>query len=397
MRTIFLLMPLVFLPVFSFAQNAAFIRVRIASEQALIRLEGVGIRFSGESDFKKVAIPRNNRHHISFKNNAFEIRSGFNTQIIKAPYLLVQAGSLIMNGKPVAEKIILAARGSMMDVVAMVPLESYLLGVVASEVPANWPVETLKAQAIVARTYALATMRERWNKIYHVESTVLDQVYRHIGVAESNSKLVKSVVEAVGSTRGQYLVDASLRPIKAYFHADCGGVTASAKDVWGVASTEVVTDQGCELATKSQWQYYSSKKEISERLKKQLKMKASASIEKIETVQSEALKNKARVSLVKFVFSDGEVATVTSDKLRALLGYNLMKSAIFQIQATANGFTFVGRGHGHGVGLCQWGSKKLGSEGKKHQAILAHYYPKAKIIEQIAEFRTEQSLLMQTR
>jgi stage II sporulation protein D len=238
-------------------------------------------------------------------------------------------------------------------------------------------------------------MRERQNKLFHVESTVMDQVFRHISEIEGRSKLVKSVIAAVESTKGQYLADKANLPIKAYFHADCGGVTADAKEVWGVKSTEVVVDKGCEIAANSQWSYYIGKKEVAEKLSRQFKLSPLQTLQKIELI-----KNSTRVAAVRFIFSQGDAKQLTADQLRALFGYNLMKSAMFHVKETANGFNFEGRGHGHGVGLCQWGSKKLGSEGKNHQEILTHYYPTAKLQESatsFAEFRTEQSLLVQTR
>ena len=64
-----------------------------------------------------------------------------------------------------------------------------------------------------------------------------------------------------------------------------------------------------------------------------------------------------------------------------MIGFNKIKSTLFEIEKTQNGYRFSGRGFGHGSGLCQWGSKFLAEAGRNYSSILRHYYPKATLSE----------------
>jgi stage II sporulation protein D len=105
----------------------------------------------------------------------------------------------------------------------VVGLEQYLYGVVPAEVPDDWPVEVLKAQAVAARTYALATRKT--NGDFDLYSDVRSQVYRGIDEEEDSTS------EAVDATAGQVLRYGG-RVVTTYFHSTSGGRTASIADVW---------------------------------------------------------------------------------------------------------------------------------------------------------------------
>ena len=112
-----------------------------------------------------------------------------------------------------------------LTVVNSLPLEEYLLGVVPSEMPSKWNIEAHKAQAIAARSYALANLNKRNSKGYDLKDTPLDQAY---GGASSETP---QTTRAVLSTRGEVLTYDS-KIIPAYYHASAGGKTLSAGDVW---------------------------------------------------------------------------------------------------------------------------------------------------------------------
>ena len=71
--------------------------------------------------------------------------------------------------------------------------------------------------------------------------------------------------------------------------------------------------------------------------------------------------------------------TLDGAQLRARLGYTRLKSLAFEMERTADGVRFTGRGYGHGAGLCQWGAKALADAGKGYRDILGHYYPGAEL------------------
>jgi stage II sporulation protein D len=112
-----------------------------------------------------------------------------------------------------------------LTVVNSLPLEEYLLGVVPSEMPSKWNIEAHKAQAIAARSYALANLNKRGSHGYDLKDTPLDQAY---GGASSETP---QTTRAVLSTKGEVLTYDS-KIIPAYYHASSGGKTLSAGQVW---------------------------------------------------------------------------------------------------------------------------------------------------------------------
>ena len=112
-----------------------------------------------------------------------------------------------------------------LTVVNSLPLEEYLLGVVPSEMPSKWNIEAHKAQAIAARSYALANLNKRGSHGYDLKDTPHDQAY---GGASSETPQTTS---AVLSTRGEVLTYDN-KIIPAYYHASAGGRTNSAGKVW---------------------------------------------------------------------------------------------------------------------------------------------------------------------
>ncbi len=112
-----------------------------------------------------------------------------------------------------------------LTIVNSLPLEEYLMGVVPSEMPSKWNIEAHKAQAIAARSYALANLNKRGSKGYDLKDTPLDQAY---GGATAETP---QTTRAVLSTRGEVLTyDDKIIP--AYYHASSGGKTVSAGKVW---------------------------------------------------------------------------------------------------------------------------------------------------------------------
>ncbi len=112
-----------------------------------------------------------------------------------------------------------------LTVVNSLPLEEYLMGVVPSEMPPKWNMEAHKAQAIAARSYALANLNKRGSKGYDLKDTPHDQAY---GGASSETP---QTTRAVLSTRGEVLTYDN-KIIPAYYHASSGGKTNSAGEVW---------------------------------------------------------------------------------------------------------------------------------------------------------------------
>jgi stage II sporulation protein D len=136
------------------------------------------------------------------------------------------SGVLAVDGRPYRGRIELSAQGTFLRVVNVVPLEAYLQGVVAGEMPHTWPLEALKAQAVAARSYALASLVE--GKPFDLYADVRSQVY--LGVAGEKPE----TTQAVRATAGQVVLFEGKVATTMYFSTS-GGRTASAADVYGRA------------------------------------------------------------------------------------------------------------------------------------------------------------------
>lgn len=360
------------------------LRVRLESSLQKIELQGTGFQIQGlrKKDFLAVSIPRRESIEISRDslggNPIWKISRNGSVQIQTEPFLALKAFNLRHGGKSLPDQIFLAPQGTdKFDVIGILPLESYLVGVIASEMPLSWPIETLKAQAIAARSYALATMKERARQVYHLESTVLDQVFTHLGEEPDDDPLVAKAKEAVKQTEGFVLTGSRRSVIKAFYHSDCGGKTASSKSVWG--SNQVrggVIDASCPSHPKSQWSLELRQAEISQRIKALSGASEPGLLENLVPVRPSA---RDRVEKVQLVWDSGLRATVTAQEFRSALGFDQLRSAMFKVVKTGESFLFSGAGYGHGVGLCQWGARNLGKQGRSFEQILAHYYPQTQL------------------
>ena len=264
------------------------------------------------------------------------------------------------------------------DLIATMNVEAYLRGVLPAEMPAAWPLESLKAQAIAARTFALYKKGLRGDANFDVESTVMDQVFLNPLHSLRNTNQLNNVERAVSETRGLILVDTHAQPLAAFFHADCGGQTEEAKELWGQGEKQgTAIDGACPYNSHSHWHATYSYSEIIKKLKAASlisnKERQLAGIEKIGKTSS------GRIGRLRLIFDDGSDATLTGHEFRMALGHDRLKSTKFEFVKTALGINFSGLGAGHGVGMCQWGARHMGASGGKVSDILAHYYPRARL------------------
>jgi stage II sporulation protein D len=252
-------------------------------------------------------------------------------------------------------------------VVHPLPLETYVLGVVSSELPKVWPLEGLKVQAVAARTYAVWQKYRRLELPYHMESTVLDQVYHG---AEREHPDARTSVE---QTWGQVLTHGR-RPINAYFHSACGGHTESAEEGWGNALAYLPGSKCgyCKAARLYEWRAEISGGEMD---------KAFAQVlgEKLDEVRVLSTTRTGRVKQLELRGANKN-ARITGGDLRRLVGYSKIWSTyLTRLERSGGGFLFEGRGAGHGVGMCQWGARGMAEAGIDAKTILSAYYPGARL------------------
>lgn len=352
------------------------VRVRIMTTIEKIQVGGTQLRFHNLAQaIQPVSIPQTKYVQVRViqkdgkKLWAVRLDRQETEHLLAEKYLLIQGSDLRIGAQTLPGKVLLSHNGvNKIDVVGVMPLDEYVVGVLASEMPLSWPMETLKAQAVAARSYALSVMNERKNHPYHLESSILDQVFRHVVHEDENDPLIKKAVQAVKETQGVKLYAQNGRILKAYFHSDCGGQTTAAQNVWGSNSNSgVAVDSSCPTNPQAQWKLSLSKEELRRRLK----------VPDISGLDLIKVPSEKRIKAVRLAFNETESKTISANSFRQLLGFQELRSSLFEIKRLGERFLFQGQGFGHGVGLCQWGSRSLGKNGKNYNQILKHYYPLA--------------------
>ncbi len=360
------------------------VRVRIDKSSGAVKLSGMSLRFpgqpSGMGGFQSIEIKFKKLGPKVYEWVVAERHSGEVLSKVKAAKFDL-SGSMLRSGfNSVPDRLTIQPTSTnKSDLIATIDIEDYLRGVLPMEMPPSWPEEALKAQAIAARTFALfrKAERERAKASFHLESTVMDQVFRH-GAELSQAHQAK-IESAVNETKGIVLRDRRSKPFAAYFHADCGGQTEIASRVWGSgAGTGQAVDSSC--PTRSVWQAKLSKEEIGRRIAESDEKSVRFAKLKLASLTPLTKTESGRVDLMQAVWSDGSLSKVSGHEFRMAVGHEVIKSTRFEIASeTPTEIQFKGSGFGHGVGLCQWGARHMAASGKTHEQILAHYYPAAAI------------------
>jgi SpoIID/LytB domain protein len=247
--------------------------------------------------------------------------------------------------------------------VAELPLETYLLGVLPAEVYPSWNLEALKAQAVASRTFALFNLykaREA-GKLFDVGSDTGYQVFK--GFFHSPS----SIKRAVAETRGEVLIyNGGL--IYAMFHSNNGGCNHSFKEITGLGIPYLsrVRD-GCFSKT-FKWSHWNVKlsKERVKRFLHGLGIKG--------TLKGFGLIRNSCGRSLKAVFETSDGNVVIPFSIFGRLQLHLPSDWFFVIGKTGNNYLLAGRGFGHGLGMSQWGALCYSLKGWNYKRILKHYY-----------------------
>lgn len=267
-------------------------------------------------------------------------------------------------------------RNGKFDVIAKLEMETYLYGVLQSEMPSSWPEEALKAQAVAARSYAMAVKRDRKRFHYDVEATMMDQVFRHL--EKGLDQMHPAVVKAVNETRGMVLAATDKKVLKAYYHSDCGGGTVEPKDVWGGGPPMgTAKDSFCPMSPHGEWKYEIGHSLLAGKLQKALGISGDRSLVSLTPIYKG---ESARLAKVVVVFTEHPVVHMTGHKFRQAVGFGRLKSTQVSLHREGNLWRMSGRGFGHGVGLCQWGTRHLAKSGWSYEQILNRYYQKARMV-----------------
>jgi len=284
-----------------------------------------------------------------------------------------------------------------------VPMEEYLYGVVPRELgPSQYPeAEAQKAQAIAARTYAMANLGKHWNNGYDLLASVQDQVYGGAAAEQSISTSAVNATAGLVMTYGGALINA-------LFYATSGGKTANSEDVFSVAepylrsvwdapagqelpSTQALLDDLRNPAwtgayaswhTWHRWNYSWTMAQMSCVIG-DFADKPVGNVTAINVVTRNAV--SGRVTQIQFVTDQGTF-TETGTAIRSALQYinggvpTLLPSTLFVIDrltdASGNltGYRVYGGGNGHGAGMAQTGAVGMARAGLTYDQILKKYY-----------------------
>jgi stage II sporulation protein D len=254
-----------------------------------------------------------------------------------------------------------------LEVIDALPLEDYVAAVTGAEMPPAFPREALRAQAVAARTYALARKLEALGegRDFDLGSSVLAQVYPGQGGGDPRARA------AAEATRGEVLVH-DHQPIEAYFHSACGGRTESGAAALGRDEPYLRSVQcgRCGDSPKARWTLRIAAAELG----RAAGLGRSATGARV--VSRTGSGRAARVEVV----AGGRRAGMAAVELRQRLGYDRLPSLAFSIRAEPGGFAFQGVGSGHGAGLCQWGAAGRARAGEGYRKILETYYPGTEIV-----------------
>ncbi len=329
------------------ARADEWLRVRVLQGASQVRVVGAGLVVDGArwSSDSLTASARGGRLVVGSRART-------------KPVALRAKGALRVNGRALPGSVRLVPTASGIDVVNLVPLEPYVASAVASETPASWPREALRAQAVVARSYALHERTRRAAERFDLEANVLSQRY-------AAGEVPASARDAAQATRGQVLVFDGA-PILAAFHSSSGGATASAAEVWGreIPYLRSVSSPD-DAAPDYFWSYEIPLSDLADALREA--GLAPGRIDRVAIAERSASGRVLAVSLGALELS--------GRNLREILGGRALRSSLFDARLEGERVRFLGSGSGHGVGMCQWGASELARRGRTYRQILAHYYP----------------------
>ena len=284
--------------------------------------------------------------------------------------------------------------GAAIDVVEHVPIELYLSGVISKELYASWRLETYKAQAIAARSYALHERQRRATQggYVDVENSTANQVY-------AGRTANRTAIKAIEQTRGVVLTWRG-DVLRAYYCSTVGGRAASAADTWptGPGSTfnlaaplqaSARTDVDS-FSPRYRWTVERRRDALSARLRAWAQRHGSAlrNIRKVKRIEVHATNAFMRPTRYRLYDDDGSWYELSAEALRVACntpapdlpfpaGKKRISSSDFEVTTRGDTLVFKGRGFGHGVGMSQFGAEGMARAGVTADEILAHYYPGA--------------------
>jgi stage II sporulation protein D len=276
--------------------------------------------------------------------------------------------------------------GADIQCVNSLSMRDYLRGVVPKEMGRRDAagLEALKAQAVVARTYAFKRMAARSGAVFDVHASVQDQVYGGASVEYPLSD------RAVAETDGLVVLHADTLAL-CYYHSTCGGVTADRREVWNGPPTAYLVSRSdrdetgqawCRASNYLQWTQAWESGALAGILRSNLSAAAAYGAPSFRALRGFHVRERFACGRIRAleIETDGGSFTLYGDKIRFGLKPGngkgrILESARFDIALENGRVTARGSGFGHGVGLCQMGALGRSQAGHGFARILAAYYP----------------------
>jgi len=327
---------------------------------------------------------------LSLAGGRIQVQTEGSPRQLTAPLIVVPAevgGFVRVGGKDHRGTLQVLRDDDGMTVIVRLSFETYLGGVVAAELGVQDAdvLEALKAQAVIARTYAVKNLGRNRRQGFDLLATVSDQ--RYDGVSGETPAAWK----ALADTKGE-VVTWQGAPIDAFFHSTCGGRTASGAEVFtfadrpylrSVSDLDPSGQAWCKSSPRFQWEQKWDAQALTAALQRgglHLTADEAAGVRSIEATDRSP---SGRVTRLRVRLRGRDVVIDGSNAVRRALpppDLDLLRSAAFTLTTRNDGervgeLTLEGTGSGHGVGLCQWGAIGRARAGGTFMAILAAYYP----------------------
>ncbi|MCA1030910.1 SpoIID/LytB domain-containing protein [Bacillus timonensis] len=416
MKTIIMIISVLFIcgsP--TIVQSEELIRVKLVnylgdSEKVSFKVRGKYLTLDPSISLKEGV-----KYNVQVKNGSLKVTGGGETFSVPSPFVLYPAKYdtehvIAINKRPYLGAMEFTIEDDeIVRPVNQLPLEDYLKGVVPFEVFPSWPIETLKAQALAARTYAFTHLHNE-----KMDDTIRFQVYGGFVWNEATTK-------AVQETEGE-VISFNEKPIDAFYSASNGGVTENNSHVWGGKAQPIYPIKYDQYDPIHPWQYSLSQQqinmkdsdwqdpiwwknttekdeEITASIKKWLKNNGYpgeikiVAIPKFE-ISTDQHRSKRSISgsiTIEFLsqiiegivlYDSLVLENVPLNRIRPLIGGNVFKSYLIDsLEVKDQVYTMKGRGYGHGVGMSQWGASVMGSSGKTYEEIVQFYFPGTEIMD----------------
>lgn len=322
------------------------------------------------------------------------------------------------------------SRDNKLSLINHIQLENYLYGVIPKEMPASWPIESLKAQAVASRSFAVANMNKHIKEGFNLCDGTDCQVYKAYDNEHPNTN------RAVNETRGIYAYYNG-KVANTTYHSTSGGYTEDSSIAWGGSVPYLIAIEDIYSAGESakNWSITMTPAEISNKL-----LSSGINIGQVQDIEISKTSDSNRVLELNIVGSLG-AKIIKGNQLRTIFGNTIMKSTLFNIDKVGDSstkkiyvidgssrypveiqvnsayildakgnnkpnrfivsraisneitssigesmvlgpasFVFNGKGYGHGVGMSQHGAMEMAKLGFNYEDIIKHYYSGVDII-----------------